>query len=155
SALGRGRLMVERLAHARRPALLAQRFFVFVADKGVFQPIRNGGTALGHVDGALVSVFFARYPRLVLAMVVGTIPADQTQRLFASAEMRMEPVAAIGRSGDEANRLVILPINLIALAVLPRRHPVRPRPSVGVALAFDADQHRRGQVRVGLRRTAA
>src|SRR5215469_4426984 len=70
------RLMVERLAHARRHALLAQRFFVFLAQKGILQPIRNGGAALGHVDGALVGIFLARHPRLVLAMVVGTVPAD-------------------------------------------------------------------------------
>src|SRR5262249_38571330 len=120
------RLMVERLAHARRHALLAQRFFVFLAQKGILQPIRNGSTALGHVDGALVGIFLARHPRLVFAMVVGTVPADQTQRLFAGAEMRVEPVAAIGRGGDEADRLVILAINLIALALLPRPHPRRP-----------------------------
>src|ERR1700757_2932930 len=68
--------------------------------------------------------------------------------------MRMEPIAAIGRGGDEADWLVILPVNLIALAVLPGRHPDRPRPGIGVALAFDADQYRRGHVRVGLRITA-
>src|SRR5262249_35093148 len=56
------RLMVERLAHARRHALLAQRFFVFLAQKGILQPIRNGGAALGHVDGALVGIFLARHP---------------------------------------------------------------------------------------------
>src|SRR5215510_1677606 len=75
-ALRRGRLEVERLAHARRHALLPQRLLVFLAQKGILQPIWNGGTAVGHVDGALVGVFFARYPRLVLAMVVGTVPAD-------------------------------------------------------------------------------
>src|SRR5260221_4235137 len=108
----------------------------------------NGGPARGHADRARVGMFDARRPRLVLAMVVGTVPADETQRLFASAEMRMEPIAAIGRGGDEADRLVILPVNLIALAVLPGRHPDLPRPSIGVALAFYADQDRRGHVRL-------
>src|SRR6516162_6418562 len=70
------RLMVERLAHARRHALLAQRFFVFFAEKGVLQPIWNGGTALGHVDGAFVGIFLARHPRPVFAMIVGTVPSD-------------------------------------------------------------------------------
>src|SRR5258708_30141020 len=123
--------MVERLVHARRHALIAQRFFVFLAQKGILQPIWNGGTALGHVDRALVGIFLARHPRLVLAMVVGTVPADETQRLFASAEMRMEPIPAIGRGGGEADRLPILPVNLIALAVLPARHPQRPPPRIG------------------------
>src|SRR5262249_12542155 len=75
-ALRRGRLEVGRLAHARRHALFPQRLLVFLAQKGILQPIWNGGTALGHVDGALVGIFLARHPRLVLAMVVGTVPAD-------------------------------------------------------------------------------
>src|SRR5262245_22531253 len=68
--------MVEQLVHARCHALLAQRFFVFLAQKGILQPIRNGGAALGHVDGAFVGIFLARHPRLVFAMVVGTVPAN-------------------------------------------------------------------------------
>src|SRR5262249_11976669 len=141
-ALRRRRGVVERPVHARRHALLPQRLLVFLAEKGILQPIRIAGAPLVPVSRPFVVFFLAGPPRLVLARFVGPVPADQTQRLFAGAEMRMEPVAAIGRGGDHADRLIVLPVNLIALAVLPRRHPDRPRPGIGVALAFDADQHR-------------
>src|SRR5262249_2079967 len=78
-------------------------------------------------------------PPFSLRVVVGLAPADQPRRLFAGAEMPREPFAAIGRGGDHADRLIVLPVDLIALAVLPRRHPDRPRLGIGVALAFDAD----------------
>ena len=65
--------------------------------------------------------------------------------------MRVEPVAAIRRRGDEADRLVILPVDIFRLAVLPRRHAVAARPGVGVALALEANEDRRRHVRVRLR----
>src|SRR5262245_51219366 len=137
----RGRL-VERGIHARSHARFLQRLFVFLAQERVFEPVWNRSSALGHVNGAFVGVLFARHAGAVLAMVVGAVPADEAQRLFRDAEMGVEPVAAIGRRGDHADGLVILAINLVRFAVLPRPHANRTRPRVGVALAADADENR-------------
>src|SRR5215471_18361386 len=133
---------VQLLLHARGNALLFQRRFVFLAQEGILQPIRNCSAAFGHVDRALVGVLLPRHSRFVLAMIVGPVPTDEAQRLLADPEMGVEPIAAIRCRGNETNRLVILPIDLVGLAVLPGCHPDRPRPRIGVALAFDADEDR-------------
>jgi hypothetical protein len=62
--------------------------------------------------------------------------------------MLMEPIAAHGCGRNEADRLVILAQHPIGLAVVPRRHAERFRPTVGIALSLDADEHRRGGVLV-------
>src|SRR6516165_10425389 len=145
-----GRRAVERFLHSRGHALALEGLFVLLAQKRILQPIGDRGAALRHVDRAFVGVLLAGDAGLVLAVVVGTVPADQSQRVLADAEMGVEPVATIGRGGDDADRLVILAIDLVGLAVLPRRHPDRARPCVGVALALDADEHRGRSVGVGL-----
>src|SRR5215475_2667224 len=122
------RRMIERLLHARLDAFLRQRLLVFLAQERILQPVRDGGPALRHVDRALVGVLLARHAGLVLAMIVGAVPADQAQRLLADAEMGMEPVPAVGRGGDDADWLVILPVDVVRLAVLPRRHAFGPWP---------------------------
>ena len=65
--------------------------------------------------------------------------------------MLVKPVAAHGRGRDEAYRLVILAENPVGFAVLPRSGAERVRPSVGVALTLDADEHGGGGVLVRLR----
>src|SRR5580692_7715629 len=137
------RLVVERLLHLRFDALLPQRLLVFLAQERVLQPIRNSGPALGHVDRALVGVLLTGHAGLVLAVIVRPVPADQPQRLLADAEMRVEPVAPIGSRGDHADGLVILAIDVLGLSVLPGRHPVAARPSIRVALAFEAHEYGR------------
>src|SRR5258707_7711891 len=112
--------------------------------------MRNGVAAFGHVDGPFVGILLARNAGVVLAMIVGAVPADQAQRIAADAEVSMEPVAPVRRRGDEAYVLIVLAENFLFLAVAPRRHADRSRPTVGVALAFDANQHRRRIVCVGL-----
>src|SRR5580692_10455470 len=127
------RLVVERLLHLRFDALLPQRLLVFLAEERVLQPIRNGGTPLGHVDRALVGVLLAGHAGLVLAVIVGPVPADQPQWLFADAEMGVEPVAPIGSGRDHADRLVVLAVDVLGPSILPGRHPVAARPSIGIA----------------------
>src|SRR5262245_32135582 len=95
-SLARGRL-VELFLHLRCEALLSQRRLVFLAQKWILEPVGNCRPALGHVDRALVGILFAGHARLVLAVIVGPIPADQAQRLPAGPEMRVEPIAPIGR----------------------------------------------------------
>src|SRR5258707_13931536 len=105
--------------------------------------MRNGVAAFGHVDGPFVGILLARNAGVVLAVMVGAVPADQAQRIAADAEMSMEPVAPVGRRGDEADGLIVLAENFRFLAVAPRRHADRSRPGVRVALAFDANQNSR------------
>src|SRR5205807_7997817 len=105
-----------------------------------FEPVRDGGAALGNIDRALVGILLAGHARFVLAVIVGTVPADQPQRFLADPEMGVEPIAAVRSSGNETYGVVVLSVDLIGLAVLPRGHPDRARPSVGIALAFDAHE---------------
>src|ERR1700736_895509 len=88
---------IQRFLHLRDHAFLPQGFLVFLAQEWVLQPVRNGGAALRDVDCAFVSVLLARNAGLVLAMVVGPVPADQAQRIATDAEMGVKPVAAIWR----------------------------------------------------------
>ena len=55
--------------------------------------------------------------------------------------MLVEPARAAGRRRHHAERLVVDALDLLGLAVLPRRHAVPLRPGVGVAVALQADQH--------------
>src|SRR3984893_15470495 len=145
---------VERFIHLRFHAFLGQGGLGFLPQERILEPVREGGAALGNVDRALVGVLLAGHARFVLAVIVGTVPADQPQRFLADPEMGVEPVAAVGRSGNETYGLVVLAIDLIGLAVLPRGHPDRAWPSVGIALALDAHEHGRRHVGVGLGITA-
>src|ERR1700758_572165 len=97
---------IEALLHLRSDPVAAQGFLVFPAQERILHAVWDGGAALGDVDRAFVGILLARNAGLVLAMVVGAVPADQPQRLAADAEMSMEPVAAEGRGRDEADRFV-------------------------------------------------
>src|SRR6202000_1840736 len=89
-AIARGRA-VQLFAHLRCDAFSLERLLVSPAQKWVLEPIRNGGAALGDVDRTLVGILLAGHAGLVLAMIVGTVPADQAQRLLADAEIGVEP----------------------------------------------------------------
>src|SRR5215218_11462163 len=65
--------------------------------------------------------------------------------------MRMVPLATIGRGGNESDRFVILPVDVLRLAILPWSHAVAARPSISVALALEADENGGRHVRVRLR----
>src|SRR5712671_1873022 len=145
-----GLRMVEGFLHARPDAFLGQRLLVFLAQERIFQMIGDRGAAFGHVDRTFVGILLAGYAGLVLAMIVRTIPSDQTQRLLAHTEMRVEPVAAIGRGRHEADRLVVLPVKALRFAVLPGRHAVASWPRVSVAFALEADEYGRRHVRMRL-----
>src|SRR4029077_8175548 len=109
------RRAVQLFVHLRCDAFLLERLLVFPAQEWVFEPIGNGGATLGDVDRPLVGILLAGHAGLVLAMIVGTVPTDQAQRLLADAEMGVEPVTAVRRSGDQADRLVILPVDVLRL----------------------------------------
>ena len=64
--------------------------------------------------------------------------------------MLVVPARAAGRRRHHADRLVVDALDLVGMAVLPGRQAVAFRPGVGVALALEADQHRRRGVRVRL-----
>src|SRR5262245_42624450 len=81
-----GRRMIEVLLHLRLEAVFRQRLLVFLAQERILEEVRDRGAALGHIDRALVGILLAGHARLVLAVVVGAIPADQPQRLRADAE---------------------------------------------------------------------
>src|SRR5260370_688900 len=84
------------------------------------------------------------------ARIVGAEPGGEPQRITGRAEMLVVPARATGRRRDEADRLVVDPLDEVRLAVLLRRNAGMFRPRVGVALALYADEHRRGGVGVGL-----
>src|SRR5262249_6902147 len=92
-------------------------------------------------------MFFARRARLA-AGIVRAEPCGEPERLFRCAEMLVKPARPAGRRRYHADRLVIDALDLVPLAVLPRRKPEMLWPGIGVALVLDADQHRRRSVRV-------
>src|SRR6185437_15508007 len=77
-------------------------------------------------------------------------PGGQPQRFFRGAEVLVVPACAAWRRRDEANRLVVDALDLVLMSVRPRIDAAPLRPGVGVALALDADQHRRAGVCVRL-----
>src|SRR4051812_17105718 len=105
----------------------------------VFHPVRNGCSALGDVHPRVVDVLLARRtgftPRIIRAE-----PCHQAQRLFRDAEMMMLPPRAAGCRRDHADGLVIDALDLILVTILPRCYAQALGPSVGVALALDADE---------------
>src|SRR5690242_8725995 len=94
SRSGVQRIDVELFRHAGGQPVLLQDGLVFLADERVLVPIGNGGAAVANVDRPFVDRLLAGTARLVSAVIVGSVPSDQPQRLHAGAEMRMEPVAA-------------------------------------------------------------
>src|SRR6476469_10046554 len=124
-------------------AVLPQRFRELLADCRIFLVIRNGAAALREIDRPVVQELLARHAGLARALVVRAVPRADAQAFLADAEMLVVPVAAHRRRGDKANGLIVLALDEFGLAALPRRGAERLRPSVGVALAFDADEHRR------------
>src|SRR5690348_4864710 len=66
-----GRSLVEIRLHLRLQPVLGQRLFVLLAKERILQPVRDRGSALGHVDRALVGVLLTWHARLVFAVVVG------------------------------------------------------------------------------------
>src|SRR5438046_1864931 len=74
---------IQRLLHLGLDSLASQRLLVFLAQEWVLQPVRNRRAAFGHIDRALVRILFTRHAGLVLAVIVGPVPADQAKRLLA------------------------------------------------------------------------
>src|SRR5581483_9877283 len=102
------------------------------------------------IDGAGIDRLLAGNAGLAGALIVGAVPGREAQRLGAGAEMLVEPVAAHRGGRDEADRLVIDALHLVGLARLPRVLTDRSRPGVAVALAGQADEHRRRGMRMRL-----
>src|SRR6202040_992612 len=117
-----------------------------LADCRVLLMVGNRAAAFAQIDGAVIHQLLAGHARLAGALIVRAVPGGDAQALFADAEMLVIPVAAHWRGRDQADRLVILAQDFVGLAVVPRRGAEHFRPRVGVALAFDANQHGRGSV---------
>src|SRR5215472_13403368 len=134
-------LVVELRVHPVLRAVAPERLGVFLGDEGVLHPVRDRRATLGEVHAGVVDVLLARRtgfaPRIVRAE-----PGGEPQRLLGGAEVLVEPARAAGCRRHHADRLVVDPLDLVLLAVLPRRDAEAFRPSVSVALALDADQHR-------------
>src|SRR5262245_26924250 len=104
--------------------------------------VGDRAAALAQIDRAIVHELLARATRPPRTLIVGPVPRRDAQALFADPEMLMEPVALHRCCRDQADGLVILAQNLVGPAILPRCRAERLGPGVGVALAFDADEHR-------------
>src|SRR6202035_2881701 len=122
-----------------------------LADRRILLVVGNGAAALAEIDRAEIHELLARAAGLAGALIVGSVPGGDAKSLLAGAEMLMEPVSAHRRGRDHADRLVVLAQDLVGFAVLPGRGAERFRPRIGVALALDADEHRRGGMLVRLR----
>src|SRR5580704_10027062 len=69
------------------------------------------------------------------------MPGGDAQALLADTEVLVIPVAAHGRGRHEADWFVVLALDELRFAVLPRHGAERFRPCVGVTLALDADEN--------------
>src|SRR5262249_38719409 len=123
----------------------------FAANEFILLAVRDGAAALPQVDRPIVQQLLAGTPGLTRTLIVRPVPSGDPQALLADAEMLMEPIAAHGRGRNKAYWLIILAQHLIGSVILPWRDPERVRPSVGIAFAFDADEHRGGSMLVRLR----
>src|SRR5262249_13189718 len=148
-AFGR-RALVELRIHPARDALLGERRGELLAQVRILLVIRDRTAAFAQVDGAIVHELLARAASLARTLVVGAMPGRHAQAFLADTEVLVEPVARHRRRRDETDRLIVLAEHLVGLAVFPRRGAERFRPRVGVALALDADEHRRRLVLVRL-----
>src|SRR5262249_61065767 len=84
------------------------------------------------------------------AGIVGPEPGGEPQWILGGAEMLVVPARAARRRRHHAHRLVVDALDLVGMAVLPRGDAVALGPSISVALALQADQHRRRSMRVRL-----
>src|SRR5262249_49934384 len=126
-------------------AFLPHAFGIFPAQEWILHVIGDGGAALGNVHRRIVDMFLAGRSGLA-TRIVRSEPGGQSERLFRRSEMLMIPARAARRRRHHPNRLVIHALDLIGFTVLPRRDAEMLGPGIGVAFAFDADQHRRRSV---------
>src|SRR6266851_4753667 len=141
-------LVVELRLHAVDYALAREGLDVLPGDERVLHPVGDGGAAFGDVHGGVVGMDLAGGAGLA-TRIVRAEPGGEPQRLAGCAEMLVVPARATRRRRDEANRLVVDPLDEVRLAIAPRRNAGMFRPRVGVPLALYADEHGRGGVGVG------
>src|SRR5262249_14585965 len=144
-AFARGALIKFRI-HPACHAFALERRLELLADRGIFLVIGNGAAAFAQFDRAVVHELLARPTRFARALVVAPMPGGDAHAFLGDAEMLGAPAAAHGRGRDQADRLVLLAQDLVRLASVPGGRAERLRPRVGVAFAFDADQHGGGGV---------
>src|SRR5262249_15919544 len=147
--------LVEFRIHPAYDPFTFKRGLVLLADGGILPVIRDRTPTLAQIDRAVVHELFTRTAGLASACIVRAKPGREAKRVGRDAEMLVEPVAAHRRSRYHADRLIVLTEHLVGAAVLPGCHGERIRPGIGVALAFDADEHGRRSVLVRLGIAAA
>src|SRR3954452_11505549 len=138
----RRRALVKFRIHPAFDAFALERFGELLADIRILLMVRDRAAALAQIDSAIVHELLARAARPPRTLIVRAVPRRDAQTFFADPEMLMEPVARHRRRRDKTDRLVVLAQDLVGLAILPGRRAERFWPRVGVAPAFDADEHR-------------
>src|SRR3954470_8600874 len=141
---------IEPVLHTGDGALAPLSFFEFLSDEWILFIVRNGVATVADVNRAQVFFLFAGAAGPASARVIGPKPSRHTQWLFSNAKVLVKPVAAHRRGTHHTNRLVVDAEDLIGFAVGEWVGAQLRRPRVGVALAFEANQDRRGAVLVCL-----
>src|SRR5262245_45916696 len=144
-----GALLVEVILH---PVLRAFRLELggeFLAQIWILHVVRDRRSALRNIHGRIVGVLFAGRAGLA-ARIVRAEPGGEPEALLGRVEVLVKPARAARRRRHHAELGVVDALDLSSLAVLPRRHAAAFRPSVGVTVGFQADQHGRRSVRVRL-----
>src|SRR5262249_35386917 len=146
-----GALLVKAGLHSARHAFRLERRLVLGADERIFHPVGDGGAALGNIHPGIIDVLLAGRAGLA-ARIVRSEPRRQTQRLFRRAKVLVIPPRPAGGRRHHSHRFVVDALDLVAMALLPRRDAVALRPDSGVALGIEADQRggRRVRVRLGI-----
>src|SRR3984957_2558693 len=136
--------------HAVLGALALHGLAVFLPQERILHVIGDRRAAFRNIHRRVIGVLLAGRAGLA-AGIVRPEPGGEAERFFRGAEMLVIPARAARRRRHHADRLIVDAFDFVHLAVLPRRQTEALGPSVGVALALDADQHRRRSVSVGLR----
>src|SRR5580704_18196515 len=128
--------------HAVLGAFALHGLGIFAAQERILHVIGDRRAAFRNIHRGVIGVLLARRAGLA-AGIVRAEPCGEAECFLRGAEMLVIPARAAWRRRYHTDRLVIDALDLVHLAVLPRRQAEALRPSIGVAPAFDADQHRR------------
>src|ERR1700747_3439474 len=107
-------------AHAVVGAIALEALGIFLTQERILHIIGDCAAAFGNIHRGIVGVLLAGRARFT-AGIVRPEPGSEAERLFRRAEMLMIPARAAGRRRNHPELLIINTLDLIALAVLPRR----------------------------------
>src|SRR5262245_54306153 len=133
-------MFVEIRLHARLGADACEGLFELLAQVRIFFVVGYRGTAIFHVDGAVIDGLFSGAPAIASGRI-GAEPSGESERFLARAKVSVKPVAAHRRRTDHSHRLVVLTSDFFRRAFLPWMGAQLGRPGIGVALAAKANEH--------------